>query len=107
MKRLGIGKQEFFGSDHANATTHHMTKNGASIWLITIRPFNRRERTREQFAGLIAHEAMHVIQGMQREYANGETLGCEAEAYLMQQIVQECLQDAWASNMERRTVPSR
>lgn len=104
-KRLDVGKVDFLGSQHANATTHVFTSGGSICFIITIQPPNRRA-TREMVAGLIAHEAMHVIQEMQKSLAQGRSLGDEAEAYLVQQIVQECLQDLWCSRMVRRTEPT-
>ena len=104
MKRLGVEDVDFYASRHANATTHHFTKDNQNIWLITMAPYSRK-CTQEQYAALIAHEAVHVIQGMGRELAGGRSLGEEAEAYLVQQIVQESLQVAWKSNMARRGTP--
>lgn len=105
MKRLKIENVDFLGRAHANATTHIFTNKGSLCFLITCQPFNRRQQSKEMYAALIAHEAVHVIQEMQKELARGETLGSEAEAYLVQQIVQESLQDAWASTKVRRTEP--
>lgn len=105
MKRLKIENVDFLGWAHANATTHIFTNKGSLCFLITCQPFNRRQQTKEMYAALIAHEAVHVIQEMSKELARNGSLGSEAEAYLVQQIVQESLQDAWASNKVRRTEP--
>ncbi len=106
MKRLGIqGAPSFLAHENAHATTHFFVNPIAVI--ITIVPYDAKERTREAYAGLVAHEAMHVIQEMQAQLASGKSLGHEAEAYLMQQIVQECLQDAWGSPLVRQIEPDR
>lgn len=55
---------------------------------------------------LVAHEAMHVVQEMRKELARGESLGDEAEAYLIQQIVQEAGQFIFCTNKARRTEPT-
>lgn len=107
MKRLNIEDVNFLGSTRANATTHSFTgKDRALSFLITCRPYQARKVTKEQYAALIAHEAVHVIQVMSEELARGKPLGSEAEAYLVQQIVQESLQIAWQSNKVRRVEPA-
>ena len=106
MKRLDIDDPDFLGHENAGATTHMYTAKGKSdTYIITIVPFNARKVSREQYAAILAHEAMHVVQDMRRRLAKGESLGDEAEAYLIQQIVQECLQIAWASSKVRSTTP--
>lgn len=105
MDRVTGQKIEFI-TGRANMTTHIFeSKSGKLCFIIAMQPFNPRKFSREQFAGLVAHEAVHVIQEMQRELAGGKSLGDEAEAYLVQQIVQESLQDAWASSKVRATEP--
>ena len=106
MKRLKIKGVSFLARESTNATTHFFDKPGrATAILITVRPFDKKKNSREQYAALIAHEAMHVVQDMQRQLAAGNSLGDEAEAYLIQQIVQECLQWVWRSNKVRSTEP--
>ena len=106
MKRLKLKDVPFFASDSANATTHFFDRRGhATMALITIRPFDKKRNSREQYAALIAHEAMHVVQDFQRRLYRGQPLGDEPEAYLIQQIVQECLQWVWRSNKVRSTEP--
>lgn len=102
LKRLGINQDvRFISGKHANASTHHLINHGTAMSIICVQPFNKRV-TREQFAALIAHEAMHVVQEMRDHLGD---LGCEAEAYLIQQIVQEGLQIAWATGKEARKEP--
>lgn len=105
MRRLGIDNVSFFGRSSANATTHILEKHGTLCFVITAEPFKSHKISCEAYAALIAHEAMHVIQEMQQVLACGKSLGDEAEAYLIQQIVQECLQVAWGSFKVRRTEP--
>jgi len=102
MARLNIKDCAYLASPHANATTHYLEKDVNLTCIIALG--NTKGRSAEQVAGLIAHEAMHVIQEM---WANlGErSAGREAEAYLIQQIVQECLQIVNASGKVRKTEP--
>lgn len=106
IKRLGIPCEiKMLGHERAGATLHEfVSPKGDCIWMLALGP--TKGRTKEQVAGLVAHEAMHIIQFMQAEFADGKSLGDEAEAYLMQMIVQEALQILWKSNKVRREVPS-
>lgn len=108
MKRLSIKDDiPFVATEHAHASTHYFRSPGGTLTcIITMPDFNKKKRSREQYAALIAHEAMHVIQEMQDELAQGKRLGSEAEAYLIQQIVQECLQVAWKTGNTRQMEPS-
>lgn len=106
MKRLDIPREvKMLGHSRAGATLHEfVSPKGDCVWLLALGP--TKGRTKEQIAGLVAHEAMHIIQFMQAELAGGKSLGAEAEAYLMQMIVQEALQILWKSNKVRREVPT-
>lgn len=100
-------KVDFLGPN-AGMTTHIFTsKKGTLCCIIAAQPFNARKHSREQYAALVAHEAVHVVQEMSANLAAGKSLGIEAEAYIVQQIVQECLQDAWASPKHRATEPEK
>jgi len=101
MRRLKVGNVDFFGSAHANATAHFLRNNGTCMAIICMAPKQRRI-TKEQYAALLAHEATHVIQDMRESLGD---LGKEAEAYLVQQIVQEGLQLAWNTGKATRKVP--
>lgn len=107
LKRLDIRVDvQMLGHERAHATLHHFVgPRDQGIYLLALG--STKGRTKEQIAGLIAHEAMHIIQYMQKELARGESLGDEAEAYLIQMIVQEALQILWKSNMVRCKVPSK
>lgn len=106
MKRLKISDVNFFGRTTAGATTHIFNNANTICCIITIIPFNARKQSREQYFAMVAHEAMHVIQEMRKELAQGESLGDEAEAYLIQQIVQEAGQFIFRTNKVRRTEPT-
>lgn len=106
MKRLKIKNVPFLLSETAAAKTHMFSNQESECYIICIKPFDVKKVSREVYAALVAHEAVHVMQDMRDRLAKGESLGCEAEAYLVQQIVQEALQQTWNSNMRRRTEPT-
>ena len=60
----------------------------------------RGKRSHSQYAGLVAHEALHVVQEMHRQFNRGEPFGDEADAYLIQSIVQNCLQEAFDEGLK-------
>lgn len=105
MKRLGITqKVDFLASPRAHATLHHFeTKTEGCIYLLTFAP--SKKHSKEQVAGLIAHEATHIVQRMREDIALGQSLGDEAEAYIVQMVVQDALQFLWKSNKVRRLEP--
>ena len=88
--------------ERADATLHEFThpKHGCA-WILALGP--TKGRTKEQVAGLIAHEATHIVQYMREELGD---LGKEGEAYIVQMVVQEALQKLWKSKMVRCTEPS-
>lgn len=105
LKRLKVDEDcHFIARARANATTHYFESAGKWVVIITMQPMTKGI-TREQYAALLAHEAMHVVQQIRRELNNDSHLGDEAEAYLMQQIVQDCLQVAWDSSKVRAVHP--
>ena len=105
VKRLKITEDvSFLGHIRAAATTHIFERNGSLTFIITMQQPTRRY-TREQVAALIAHECMHVIQEMRRELARGNCFDDESEAYLLQHIVQHCLQTVWATGRSRAVKP--
>ncbi len=105
MKRLGVDGVEFLGHANANATLHTLVNRGSLCCILAIQPFKPKQRTKEAYAALVAHEAVHVVQAMRDELSRGAELGAEAEAYIVQHIVQEALQLAFGSSMVRRTEP--
>lgn len=87
----------------AAATTHIFTREGhPGTAIIRIVPPSRRQ-SREQYAAMLAHEAVHVVQDMRAMLGD---LGKEAEAYLVQFIVQSCLQIAWKTGRVQRLRPA-
>lgn len=103
MRRLKIKDPSAFTKNAwSNAATHFFTSDGNPATAIICIQKPTRKQSKEQYAALVAHEATHVVQDMRDRL--GE-LGREAEAYLVQQIVQEGLQHAWGSNKVRRREP--
>lgn len=108
MKRLDVADppSSHLGRESANATTHYLTSpNNKLTCIIVMPPHKRNGATREQYASLLAHEALHVVQEMRSELNQNEPFCRETESYLVQQIVQECLQIAWKTNRVRSTAP--
>jgi hypothetical protein len=102
MRRLNSKPAPAFINPGANATMHTLEKDGTRTCIIAFQ--KPKAHTVEQVAGLIAHEAVHVAQELWD--AIGETRpGREAEAYLVQQIVQCCLQDALSTGRARKDAP--
>lgn len=79
-------------------------EGGSATFNLAIEPWTRK-RSREQYAALVAHECVHVIQEIKEEYSPTQPLGVESEAYLMQYLVQEALQLAFESKKHRSTEP--
>lgn len=103
MKRLKVKDAgQYLKNENSNATTHFLRgSNGDRTVIVCVQPPSKRQ-SKEQYAALVAHEATHVVQDMREGL--GE-LGHEAEAYLVQQIVQEGLQQAWETGRCKRTEP--
>lgn len=76
-----------FVNNDANATTHTFTRNGQSTCVVCLGP-EARKRTAAEVAGLIAHEAMHVLDEIW--LAAGEKQpASEQKAYAIQHVVTE------------------
>ena len=102
MKRLAIKGVPFLAPDHANASTHFLEHGGALTCIITLG--STKDRSIEQIASLIAHEAVHVAQEVWSSV--GETKpGREAEAYLVQHVTQHCLQIALDTGRTKKEAP--
>jgi len=106
LKRLGIKRDvPFAARARADAATHYLTSEyGKTCCIITMPSCGKRSHS--QYAALVAHEAMHVIQEMHRELNNDRPFGDEADAYLIQCIVQNCLQEAFQENLVTAYEPS-
>lgn len=99
MKRLSCPDVDFVNPG-ATATMHTFVKDGTATCIIA---FDKQKgRSPEQEAGLIAHEAIHVAQELWERIGEHHP-GREAEAYLVQQIVQCCLQEVWATKQNGDT----
>ena len=105
MKRIGIhGEVDFVAHEQAAATTHFFfCKDG--ICIIVTAPPPSRKHSAEQYAAIMAHEAGHVVEYMRDELAAGKMLGSEAEAYLIQFLVQEFLCIAKTTGRCKRIAP--
>lgn len=104
LARLGIPEQPFMARETANATTYHFSRGSTTVIIVCMTGPHLRISP-EQYAALIAHEALHVIQYIREDINQSECLGREAEAYMMQHLVQECLQIAKYRNRSRRISP--
>lgn len=105
MKRLAVDVDvPFLGHANANGTTHMFEYKGSLCQIITLQAPHLRISP-ECYAALIAHECAHVVQHMREEFSRGENLGAEAEAYLIQHLVQECLQIAKYRQRVKRIAP--
>ena len=102
MRRLSIKDVGPAVNAGSNAATHHFVSSGTNMAIIVM-PKPSRRASKEQYASLLAHEAVHVVQEMREKL--GE-IGIEGEAYLVQQIVQEGLQIAWATGRTLRKEPT-
>jgi ribosomal protein L30E len=101
MKRLRVKDAGPGVKAGSNAATHHLVNGSTNMALIVMHRPSRRA-SKEQYASLLAHEAVHVVQEMREKLGD---LGTEAEAYLVQQIVQEGLQIAWGTGRTVRKEP--
>lgn len=105
LKRFGIKDHvEFLVRERGAAGTHEFVSNGTCTYIITIAP-QAKGVSNEMFAALIAHEALHVIQYMRAELNRNDPFCAETESYLLQMIVQHCLQHAWATGRSRKIKP--
>ncbi len=103
LKRLAVTEPvDFLATARANATTHYFEREGSTTAIITMgKPKNV---SFEQYAALAAHEAVHVVQALWQDIGEKKP-GWEAEAYLVQHIVQFCLQIAYGTGRERKLIP--
>jgi hypothetical protein len=101
MRRMGIEGVSFLNPG-GNATMHTFVRNGTTTCIIAME--KAKDKSPEMIAALIAHEAVHVAQELWSQIGE-EQPGREAEAYLVQMIVQCCLQQVWKTNRVRRTEP--
>lgn len=103
MKRLDVRADvKMLAHERAGATLHEfVSPKGSCVWLLALGSV--KGKSREMVAGLVAHEAVHIVQFMREELGD---IGREGEAYLVQMVVQEALQILWKSNKVRCEVPT-
>lgn len=90
MKRLRVDDPpQFVANDHSHATTHFLYNRDMLTVIVTIR--RQRKRMKEQIAALIAHESLHVMQEMERQFYAGGRFDNETQAYLVQYLTQQFL----------------
>jgi len=106
MRRLQIADEPpFLQRDTAQATTHlFMRQDGSKVCIITALP-QPSGVSNEQYAALIAHEALHVVQYVREAVNCGNPLGDETESYMIQHILMECLSLAWNTGRTVSVVP--
>jgi hypothetical protein len=105
MARIGVVEWCYLKNSSCQASTGWFALPGdAGLAIISV-PLRRRGRSREQLAALVAHEALHVVQMLADRINDGERLGDEAEAHLIQHIVQECLTVLWNTGRDLRKAP--
>ena len=91
MEKLGIEPPEFI-AENSNAMTHYgRSEKDSAFAIITIRTPSKAGVSPEQYAALVAHEAVHVVQHMKETLSPNHDFGAEPEAYLVQMIVSEAL----------------
>jgi len=97
LDRIGItGDHKLLCTPWSDATTHHFEdKKGALVVIIGLRHPCEKGASDAQYAALVAHESLHAVQVLRNRINDGDCLGMEAEAYLLQSIVQSCLEIAW------------
>lgn len=92
MRRLGIEDVSHLAHEQAGATTHSFEHEDALCCIITALPIKKLDAI--DYAAMIAHEAVHVVQAMREALSADDPLGSEAEAYLVQHIVRRCVRYA-------------
>ena len=104
LKRLKVPDADDVAPDAgAAAATHYFTNCGALNCIIYM-PKPSRKISKECYAALVAHEALHVVQEIRFELNKDKPFCRESEAYLLQMIVQECLAFAWSKRKYTRQI---
>ena len=103
MKRLGVKDNPFiYPGGHATCHQFDNGKHGGKLVIIAYRP--APSISKEQQAGLAAHEAMHAVQYINKHVSHHQRFCEETEAYLVQAITQGLLSELW-SGRKRATTP--
>lgn len=105
MKRLKVDSPPEILNKNASATTHTLIKEGGIVFIIAMTPKTKKHSI-EAYAALVAHEALHVVQEMERHFCPiAGRFDDESAAYLLQYIVQECLQQVLKAPRSRAVKP--
>ena len=99
LKYIGVKRPNLWiSTPQADATTHYLFDDDKFIVIVCLRNFARN--TSIEVAGLLVHEAVHIWQEWCTYY--GETNpGSEQEAYAVQSIAQELMED-FARRIKKR-----
>ena len=84
------GDLRWLKSDRADATTHHLYRNGVPTCIVCLG--DTRDRNSIEIAGLLVHEAVHVWQE-HCESIGEDKPGREMDAYGVQAIAQELMSE--------------
>lgn len=107
MERLRVDNPpQFVTSEYGHACTHFLFNRDMLTVIVTIK--RQSKRMREQIAALIAHEAVHVMQEMQRQFFASGKFDDENQAYIVQYLTQQFLieYNNPGKNMSRSNVPA-
>jgi len=105
MKRMKVHDAGPWIIPGSHATTHELVKSDGQMTLLICINRPSRKQSKEQYAALVAHEALHVVQAVEERFYNRDRMDRENASYLLQYIVQHCLQHAWVTNRTRKTKP--
>ena len=96
LTRLKVKESVPFLTGSSDASTHVFERpDGQPLWIITASASRLARSTGATIAALMAHEAVHVMHDLQRQYAQGKSLGEEADAYLVQYIAVSATDIVW------------
>lgn len=87
---------DFYMPDTADACVKSLDADGRLCLLVCIKPERFKPYSQVQRAGLLAHEVVHVIQGIRERIGD---IGAEGEAYTMQRILMALV--SWEKNVRK------
>lgn len=90
LRTLGVkSANDWIKTSHADATAHYLdNKDGQRCVIVAIRVTEKR--TPIEIAGLLVHEAVHVVQDY-FAWIGEHTPGSEQQAYAIQAVSQELM----------------
>jgi len=100
MKRLDVQNPWPFKAEGAAAAMHGFKGQDGDRFIICCEKPSRHI-PKHVYAALVAHEALHVVQEMERLLFPSGRFDDESAAYLLHYIVEHCLQCIWPSKLER------